>query len=148
MTMRLNALAQVGGVNSIENFARSWTRAAAFLEVTPRQPSLLLSADQDTTQTEDDPIHYGRTDAEGGRVPRASLLRAHLEASSPEDAIVDDSFLSESDPNTPRPLNHRESESKRLGHDMASVQGSVRGSIRGSNSIYTIPPPSSNSADW
>jgi len=138
--MRLNALAQVGGVNSIGNFARSWTRAAAFLEVTPRQPSLILSSDQDINQTEDDAIHYGRTDAEGGKVPRTSLLRAHLEASSPENAIVDDSFLSESDPNTPRPLNHRESESKRLGYDNASVQGSVRGSIRGSNSMFNIPP--------
>lgn len=139
--MRLNALAQVGGVNSIENFARSWTRAANFLEVTPRQPTLMLSADTDTNQTDEDAIHYGRTDVEGGRVPQTSLLRAHLEASSsPENAIADNSFLPESDSNTSRPLHRRESESKRLGHDMTSVQGSVRGSIRGRNSIFNIPP--------
>lgn len=144
MTMRLNALAHVGGVNSIENFARSWTRAANFLEVTPRQPALIISADSDIARAEDDSIHYGRTDAEGGRVPRTSLLRAHLEASSsPENAIDDESFLPESDPNTPRPLGHRESEIKQLGYEPSTYRSSIRasrGSIRGSNSIFNIPP--------
>ena len=124
--MRLNALAQVGGVNSIQNFAQSWTRAAVFLEVAPQRPSFILSTDSDT-QDEEETIHYGRTDTEGGMVPKPSLLRAHLEASSPGDAIDDDAFLSESDPNTPRPLNYKESEAKRLGSDMISVHGSMRG---------------------
>src|SRR5580700_10066102 len=35
VALRLNALAQVGGVNSIANFARSWQRAAGFHEVAP-----------------------------------------------------------------------------------------------------------------
>ncbi|KAL2067977.1 hypothetical protein VTL71DRAFT_16075 [Oculimacula yallundae] len=134
--LRLNALTHVGGVNSIENFARSWTRAAGFAEVTPHRPSLLLSGEQD--RGIDDTLEYGRTDAEYGRMPRTSLIRAHLqEHGSPEDAVEDESiFGPESDPTTPRPLNHRESERKRLGSDMLSVQGSMRGSP----SMFAIPP--------
>jgi vesicular inhibitory amino acid transporter len=136
MAMHLDGLAHIGGVNSIANFAESWTRAAGFLEVTPHRPSFILSADQ---EAEDEAIHYGRTDAEYGQVPRTSLLRTHLEASSSaENAIDDESVLQEEDdPTTPRPLGARESDSKRLGGDLASMQGSVRG---GSNSIFAIAP--------
>jgi len=139
VAMRLNSLAQVGGVNSIESFARSWTRAAGFIEVTPHRPSFVLSTDQDIHRDEDETIQYGRTDAEYGRIPRTSLLRAHLAASSsPENAIDDESIVpdAESDPTTPRPLGRNESESKRLGIDMASGQDSYRGS----HSIFAITP--------
>jgi vesicular inhibitory amino acid transporter len=34
-SININALTQVGGLNSIENFARSWQRAAGFPEITP-----------------------------------------------------------------------------------------------------------------
>lgn len=138
MAMRLNSIAQVGGVNSIENFARSWTRAAGFIEVTPHRPSFILSGDGPQDQ-EEDTIHYERTDTEFGRVPRTSLLRAHLEASgSPEQAVDEESIAPEpdSDPNTPRLLNHKDLEGKRLGSDMPSVQGSVRGN----HSIFAIAP--------
>jgi solute carrier family 32 (vesicular inhibitory amino acid transporter) len=136
IALRLNSLAQVGGVNSIENFARSWTRAAGFQEITPHRPSFIIQ-DQDE-QDEADTIDYGRTDPEHGRVPRTSLLRAHLEASrSPENAIDDESIVpDEDDLTTPRPLNQKESEHKRLGSDMPSVQGSVRGR----ESIFAITP--------
>ncbi|KAG9249196.1 transmembrane amino acid transporter protein-domain-containing protein [Calycina marina] len=143
ITVRLNALAHVGGVNSIDNFARSWTRAANFLEVTPRQPALILSSDDSGSfRTEEDAINYGRLDAEGSRVPRTSLLRAHLEASSAENAVEDDYYLPGSDPNTPRPLGHRDLEHKQLGYD-PSLQSSIResrSSVRGSNSIFNIQP--------
>jgi vesicular inhibitory amino acid transporter len=39
-------MADVGGVNSFKNFARSWQRAAAFPEVLPRRPSLVFAPDQ------------------------------------------------------------------------------------------------------
>lgn len=137
--LHLNALAQVGGVNSIENFARSWTRAGAYHEVVPQRPSLLLTTDQE--QGIDDTIEYGRRDIEHGHLPRASLLGQHVEQPAiPEDAIDDESLAPGSDPTTPRPLTHRESQSKRLGSDLPGVQGSVRGSIRGSSSIFAIPP--------
>lgn len=138
--MRLDSLAHVGGVNSIANFAESWTRAAGFIEVAPHRPSFILTAEQSVQWEAEDPIQYDRTDVEHGRVPRTSLLRAHLEASgSPENAIDDESeaLEPESDPTTPRPLNNRESESKRLGGDAAA---SMQGSVRGSNSIFAIAP--------
>ena len=134
--MLLNSLAQVGGVNSIENFARSWQRAAGFLEVTPQRPSFVLSADQEPHRGEDDAIQYGRTDAEYGGIPGTSLLRAHLESSSPEDVIDDDTFT-DSEPTTPQPpLTRNDSERKLLGGDLTSTQGSVRGR----ESIFAIAP--------
>lgn len=124
--LRLNALAQVGGVNSIENFARSWTRAAAFAEVTPHRPSFILSEQQEGAG--DDALEYGRTDTEYGRDPRTSLIKAHLEQhGSPENAIDEESILPESESSTPRPLNVRDSEQKRLGGDAQSLYGSLRG---------------------
>lgn len=145
ITMRFNTLTRVGGVNSIENFARSWTRAAEFAEVIPQRPQLVLHDDQDVVRTDEHGIQYGRMDPETGTVPRTSLLRAQFgQGQSPSDpdpeAVIDDdsSLLgAESDPNTPRPLNHQESESKRLGH---GEHESIQGSIRGSNSIFAIPP--------
>ncbi|KUJ11764.1 transmembrane amino acid transporter [Mollisia scopiformis] len=135
--LHLNSIAQIGGVNSIENFARSWTRAAAFDLLTPHRPSFILQDDQD--RDEEGTIQYGRS--EYGHMPRTSLLRAHLEANdSPEVAVDDDSEL---DPNTPRPLDHRESEGRRLGAEFGSMQGSVRGSNIGSvraQSIFAIAP--------
>ena len=128
IALRFNALTQVGGVNSIENFARSWTRAAAFQEITPQRPSFII---QDHEHEEDDTINYGRTDAEQGRIPRTSLLREHLDASSsPENAIDEDSIFPEDDSITPMPFGHGESEHKQLGHDPPIMPGSIRGSIR------------------
>lgn len=43
-------MADVGGVNSFKNFARSWQRAAAFPEVLPRRPSLVFAPDQQQQQ--------------------------------------------------------------------------------------------------
>lgn len=47
MSMRMNSLAQVGGVNSLENFARSWSRAAGFAEIPTRDPSFVLHKDDE-----------------------------------------------------------------------------------------------------
>jgi vesicular inhibitory amino acid transporter len=135
--MRLNSLAQVGGVNSIENFARSWTRAAGFLEVTPHRPSFIFSGDSDSHRDDEDAIQYGRIDAESGRAARTSLLRAHLEApGSPDNAIDDESLFTaaESEQTTSKPTNRKGSEVKQLG--MASAQGSPRGR----ESIFAIAP--------
>lgn len=141
IALRLNSLAQVGGVNSIENFARSWTRAAAFIEVTPHRPSFILHGEQDPNRGIDDTIEYGRTDAEYGRVPRTSLLRAHLDiASSPEDAIDDDFVAPQTDQTVDQPLGHKESASRRLGSELTNVQGSVRENEREGDSVFAIAP--------
>ena len=43
LSMRINSLAHAGGPNSIENFARSWSRAAGFAEIPPQIPSFIIS---------------------------------------------------------------------------------------------------------
>ncbi|KAB8349679.1 hypothetical protein FH972_023695 [Carpinus fangiana] len=48
---RVNSLAEIGGVNSIRNFARSWQRAAVFQQVTPGRRSFVLESDLDDPQT-------------------------------------------------------------------------------------------------
>ncbi len=45
--MRMNSLAQAGGANSLENFARSWSRAAGFVEIPARQPSFITLKDDE-----------------------------------------------------------------------------------------------------
>ncbi|TVY12886.1 Vacuolar amino acid transporter 1 [Lachnellula arida] len=134
IALRLNSIAQAGGVNSIENFARSWTRAAGFHEVAPNRPAFILSSEPDSPADIDDTIEYGRADAENGRIPRTSLLRAHLEASrSPENAIDEETVDYEAED---EPLLRKESSERRLDSDLPSVQGSVRG--RGSS--FAIAP--------
>ncbi|TVY29002.1 Vacuolar amino acid transporter [Lachnellula hyalina] len=142
IALRLNSIAQVGGVNSMENFARSWTRAAGFHEVAPNRPAFIISSEPDSpanTDDTDETIAYGRTDAENGRIPRTSLLRAHLEASGrSENAIDDDTvdYEAEDVPTPTQPLLHKESGGRRLNSDLPSVQGSVRGR----DSSFAIPP--------
>jgi vesicular inhibitory amino acid transporter len=133
--MHLNALAQVGGVNSIENFARSWTRAAGFPEVTPHRHSFVLSTDQDTDGDDEEAITYGRSDPESRHLPRTSLLRARLEGAIPPDGAIDDDSLSPAvtnDPSTSNQPSQPGSEGKRLASEIAS--GSYR-----SNPIFGAP---------
>ncbi|KAF2404424.1 hypothetical protein EJ06DRAFT_526502 [Trichodelitschia bisporula] len=68
MTMRLSALRQAGGVNSIDNFARSWQRAAGFHEITPVRPAFRF-------ESEDDAHTYAREDIAESPEASRSLLR-------------------------------------------------------------------------
>lgn len=72
MSMRINSLRAAGGVNSIDNFARSWQRAAGFYEITPVRPSFRYSEDP----AEND---YQRGDVETPASGHRSMLRAALE---------------------------------------------------------------------
>lgn len=111
-------------MNSIENFARSWSRAAGFHEVAPIRPSFLLAAEA----PQDGEANYARADVEDARLPQTSLLRQHLEGTPPShEQAVEDWDEGE----TPRPLGSGDKHN-RLGSDLYSVQGSVRGSIAGS----------------
>ncbi|RDL35161.1 uncharacterized protein BP5553_07092 [Venustampulla echinocandica] len=135
IALRLNGLAQVGGVNSIENFARSWTRAAGFPEVAPQHQSFVY-ADNEAADGHDETIDYRRQDPEHSRLPRHSLIGAHLEASgAPENAIDDESIAPENEAHPSQPLLHKESAGV-LGSDRPSNQGSVRGS----QSIFGMGP--------
>lgn len=82
--MRIQSLAQVGGPNSIENFARSWQRAAGFFEITPSRSSY---RDVDDTEAESG---ARPSDTERGPRPHKSLLRQQLEqdGSPTEEAVV------------------------------------------------------------
>ncbi|KAL9012630.1 MAG: hypothetical protein Q9173_002621 [Seirophora scorigena] len=84
ISMRINSLAQVGGVNSLENFARSWQRAAAFNELPPRRSAFTVSA-------EDDEEGIGARRSEPSPTEHRSLLRQQLERQeSSSQALIDD----------------------------------------------------------
>lgn len=160
VTNRLSALGDVGGVNSIRSFTRSWQRAAGFTEVIPQRPSFVFALDQEPIGAHDG-LPYGRSaDDElgasyGGPPPRVSLLRQHLEASSPEFAVRDDS-PEPSGPTEAQPLlahlDHRRSsagggggsfherERKALDNELRrtfSISSSSRGTP---SSIFAVPP--------
>lgn len=51
VSQQLHALGDAGGVNSINNFARSWQRAAGFFEITPVRQSFRVESDDDNDET-------------------------------------------------------------------------------------------------
>lgn len=69
--MRINALTQVGGVNSVESFARSWQRAVGFHDIIPPPASFAVA--------EGDPPYGREHDEERGPTHHKSLLRQQLE---------------------------------------------------------------------
>ena len=73
VSMRLNSLAHVGGVNSLENFARSWSRAAGFVEIPSRKPSFITSSG-----TEDEE-NGTKTQTRPSPAETKSLLRQQFE---------------------------------------------------------------------
>jgi vesicular inhibitory amino acid transporter len=96
LSVRVSALTHVGGVNSIENFARSWQRAAGFVEIPSRTPSFILSEHDEglfgARQTSDDPT----------QVQHRSLLRQQLEREeSSSTAVVETSPLRRHDGDSP-----------------------------------------------
>ena len=82
--MRVTSLAQVGGVNSLENFARSWSRAAGFVEITPR-PSFIAGERRD-----DDLESVPRSDVKPSPGESKSLLRQQLESEGTSSSAVID----------------------------------------------------------
>ncbi|KAM0281320.1 hypothetical protein ACHAQH_003588 [Verticillium albo-atrum] len=84
VTRHLAAVADIGGVNSIRSFTRSWARAAGFAEVIPQRPSFIFAPDQAPLASSSDALDYARNDVDvTSSHPRTSLLRQHLEAQSP-----------------------------------------------------------------
>jgi solute carrier family 32 (vesicular inhibitory amino acid transporter) len=75
MAMRFNSIRQMGGPNSIDNFARSFQRAANFREITPvRRNSVTTSDTGDEEQVENAPR------SQGPSPQTKSLLRQQFEA--------------------------------------------------------------------
>lgn len=139
-------LGDVGGVNSIRSFTRSWQRAANFAEVIPQRPAFVLAGDQEPIGAHDT-LHYGRGDVEAAdAVPGRSLLRQHLEASSPEaSAIQDDDTPSNSAASglprlaqQPSTTDFRERERKALDNELRRTFSTSSGTPP--TSIFAIPP--------
>ncbi|KAK8220976.1 transmembrane amino acid transporter protein-domain-containing protein [Phyllosticta capitalensis] len=93
LSMRFNSLRAAGGVNSLDNFARSWQRAAGFVEVAPVQHTFRITDDNDEVgQT-----RHGDIEASPGE--RRSLLRAAFENESRRGA-PDSAVVTQDDPGT------------------------------------------------
>jgi solute carrier family 32 (vesicular inhibitory amino acid transporter) len=128
---RLAAIAEIGGVNSLRSFSRSWQRASAFPEIIPQRPSFVYAPDQEPVHTTE-PITYGRADIETGA--RTSLLQDQLAA--PEDALLDEG--EDSGPAGHLRSHSHEDERKPFDNGLSRVI-SPSGSVR-SNSIFEVPP--------
>ena len=84
--MRINSLAQIGGVNSLENFARSWQRAAGFHEIVPSRSSFVSSDQEERSGS------FRHHDVDRTQPQQKSLLRQQLEeqGTPPERAVIDE----------------------------------------------------------
>ncbi|KYG41527.1 hypothetical protein M433DRAFT_147588 [Acidomyces richmondensis BFW] len=80
VAIAVDRLRQAGGVNSFDNFARSWQRAAGFAEVAPVRQSFRY-ADEDDEDDEEEGVGDGfdRATVQTSPKSRRSLLRAALE---------------------------------------------------------------------
>ena len=116
----------VGGVNSFDNFARSWQRAAGFYEVTPVRQSFRYTDDE----AEDD--EYGRAEVETAPKGHRSLLRAALaeEDESPHQDVFEEEDTAE--PTTETSQGWRDREQQPLLRD--------RGSKAADDNIFNIEP--------
>ncbi|KAF4120278.1 solute carrier family 32 (vesicular inhibitory amino acid transporter) [Geosmithia morbida] len=152
---RLAAMADIGGVNSIRSFARSWQRAAGFAEVIPRRPSFVwgdhaIDGDDGSHQDGSQDIRYGKSHVGQGSVPPASgLLRQHFEASPPEgrysslagrSAVAESSTSVGARSGNPGREDFRDRERKALDAEIAdsTLLGTSSGSSR--LSIFANPP--------
>jgi vesicular inhibitory amino acid transporter len=148
VTNHLAAIADIGGVNSLASFARSWQRAAGFQEVIPRRPSFVYADESGPAIPEG--IQYGRSHVEPTTPgPETSLLRRHLEASPPQNGTAS----SAAEQQLRASVGHgasagendgfRERESKAFDAEMASgaLQTTTsHGSPSTRDSIFNIPP--------
>ncbi|KJX99529.1 vacuolar amino acid transporter 1 like protein [Zymoseptoria brevis] len=88
MALAIHSIRQAGGVNSLDNFARSLQRAVGFVEVTPVRPSFRYG-------DEDEEEGDGTDEAVVGQTPNSqrSLLRQQLQESgrrTSDDAVEDE----------------------------------------------------------
>lgn len=81
VSQQLHALGEAGGVNSINNFARSWQRAAGFFEITPVRPSFRVESEgEDEDEDETPTAEFPRTGfVPGSLTDHRSALRNALQ---------------------------------------------------------------------
>ncbi|AEO57654.1 amino acid transporter [Thermothelomyces thermophilus ATCC 42464] len=161
ITNRLAALTDIGGVNSIRSFTRSWTRAASFPEVIPQRPSFIFAPDQvPIAATPDSGVvspyepeqqHRRREhDVEAG--PSPSLIRQQLEAAlqagrvdhghRPQQQQLSSRTASPEPAGSTSPLLHRQSSRDSRDGELAPIfrVGSHGTTMSGVGSIFAIPP--------
>ena len=81
---RVSSLAHAGGVNSFENFTRSWQRAAGFIEISHQRSALSESG-------VDDPTEDHGSDVPTNTSPYKSLLREQFEQQKASSrAVIDE----------------------------------------------------------
>ena len=145
-------MADIGGVNSFRQFARSWQRAAGFHEVIPRRQSFVYASGE---QAVDDPstenFQYSRSYVEPrAPPPQAGLLRQHLQASPTEGrgAGEPSDGSAPGRGSTSAREDFRERESKALDAEMASGASfpGFTSSSQSKSSIFGGPPPLATSS--
>ena len=126
--MRLNSIRQIGGPNSIDNFARSWQRAANFREITPvRRASVTVSEDDGEPESQ-----QGRRSL-GPSPQTKSLIRQQLEAAGghgTHDSAIQDAIPEQSEPTERTGLLQSPRESNTL-NATSSYRSSIQSSILG-----------------
>ena len=138
--MRLNSIRQIGGPNSIDNFAKSWQRAANFREITPVRRG---SQSVDEGNNEEDAVE-GRI-SQGPSPQTKGLLRQQFEAAGGHDAhesAVQDTIPEASEPTERTGLLHSPRDSNKLQVTpsyRSSMQNSVFGQSYGSISKRLTP---------
>lgn len=116
--MRFNSIRHAGGVNSIENFARSWQRAAGFYEVQPLEGRTFRFS-------EGEDIEERPSDVESSPGERRSLLREALDS---EEQRPNEHSVAIDDDEGPVPT---------LGDHLGAARS---GSFRDNRSIFSVEP--------
>ena len=138
VAMRINSIRQMGGPNSIDNFAKSWQRAAGFREITPvRRGSVTYSEEGSDTARE-----FPRSQRPS---PQRGLLRQQFEAAGGHH--VNESAIQEGHFEQPEPTEQTKlMPSPRQSHNLSlaesqrpSVLGSALGQSYGSISSRLTP---------
>ncbi|KAI0104108.1 transmembrane amino acid transporter [Nemania sp. FL0031] len=122
VTNTLAHLTDIGGVNSIRSFGRSFQRAAAFAEIIPQRPAFVFAPGQEPLQASDgEPISI-----HGATPSSSAIIDTDLENASSHSLTL-------------TPTHSRLGDRKYLGgedlHRVVSPSGSMR-----SGSIFSTPP--------
>ena len=106
VSQQFTALGDAGGVNSINNFARSWQRAAGFFEITPVRPSFRVESDDEAdTPDDEESTSFPRTGLPASLSQHRSALRHAFQNEgrrTSDQAVDDDDHPTEDTPLRPR----------------------------------------------
>ncbi|KAL9610963.1 MAG: hypothetical protein Q9167_004373 [Letrouitia subvulpina] len=129
--MRINSLTQLGGLNSLENFARSWQRAATFLDQPAQRPTILVD-------DEDQEGGIGSRQRDISPIQQRSILRQQLEREGTSSEAVIAEGHDERDRLEPIPTDSAPRRSDALDHTplLASSYASSFGGVYGSLSSH------------